>query len=525
VKLRLIGGEMPVWSDLDGNHGPGPVRGQVLAPLLATASGRTLVAGPHDPALIDALPADDLTLLVRGVPDAEALAARYADRPGVTVCCGGPEKLAAEPPYDTVVALDGLARLSSVEGVELAWGEAFGLLLAALRPGGRLLLAVENFLGLHRLVALQAEVTDSDWVVAGEHDPSRPAGLARVLARLGGAGLDVARTYAAYPAPTAPTVLLGGEILADEELRGFLEATLGRACIPLRDVLTDPGRLAVGALRHGAAAALAPAWVMLARRAPDTADAPPAGEPAAEVAPPEALVAGGPDRYDIRRRPAGGWTRRRDGIAEIEAVPRGRTLESLLIEACLRRDLPTVRELLGAWQEGAAGGVAADQVIVGADRTLTALVPAGQPAAAVRAFATTLIGGGWAHPWPAPADEDDLTLTLAAMAGRELDPAALAAVAGDGPDRPARDRPDARAFRELAATRDRLARELAEARAKALWYEQMLTSRENSLNRAERIIELLSGSGPARAGRALVGGMRAARGTARAAARRVRPRG
>ncbi|MBM0238396.1 hypothetical protein JNW88_16815 [Micromonospora sp. ATA32] len=53
MNVRLIGGEMLVWSDLDGSHGPGPVRGSVLAPLLAATGGRVLIAGPHDPALVD----------------------------------------------------------------------------------------------------------------------------------------------------------------------------------------------------------------------------------------------------------------------------------------------------------------------------------------------------------------------------------------------------------------------------------------------------------------------------------------
>jgi len=523
VNPRLIGGEMPVWSDLDGRRGPGPTRGSALVPLLAAATGRTLIAGPHDPALIDAAPADDLTLLVRGVPDAEALTARYADRPGVTVCCGGLEKLDLKPPYDTVVALDGLARLSSVEGAQLAWGEAFELLVAALRPGGTLLLAVENFLGLHRLVALPSEETDSDWVAVGEHDQTRPAGLARVRDRLGSAGLYVARTYAAYPAPTAPTALLGAEILADEGLRGFLEATLGAACRPVENVLTDPGRLAISALRHGAADELAPAWLMLAQR-----DGTGPVQRAAGGDLPEAVVATGPEGYDIRWHPADGWIRSRHGLAEVEALPRGRTLEDLLIGGCLGRDLSAVRELLRAWQAGPVAGVPADQVIVASDGSLAALVPAGEPEAALRDLAATVIGGGFAHPWPAPADETDLALTLAAMAGREPDPAALATLAvraGDDGNRPdARSRPDARAFRELAIARNRLVRELAEARAKMLWYEQMLTSRENSLKRSQRIIELLSGSGPARAGMALVGGIRVARRTARAVVRRVRPR-
>jgi len=155
---ELIGGEMSVWSDLDGTHGPAPAGDPSLFPLAGVVSGRTLVAGPHDPALIDAIPAGEITLLVRGVPDAEALAARYASRAGLTICCGSLEKLTATPPYDTVVALDGLDRLLTTEAADLTWDETLTHLLSLLRPQGRLLLRVENMFGVHRLLALPPEV-------------------------------------------------------------------------------------------------------------------------------------------------------------------------------------------------------------------------------------------------------------------------------------------------------------------------------------------------------------------------------
>lgn len=491
---RLIGDEMVDWSDLDGTHGPGPVRGAALRRLAGTATGRTLIAGPHDPELIDTVPADDLTLLVRGIPDAEALAARYADRPGVTVCCGSLEKLAEAPAYDTVIALDGLWRLSSVEGAELSWQRAAELLRAALRPDGRLLLAVENVLGLHRLVALAPEPTDSDWMPVGEYDPTRPAGLPRLLARLEAAGLTVARAYSAFPAPLAPSALLGAEILADAHLSGVVAATLSRACVPTAELLADPRRLALTAVRQGAAATLAPAWVVLAQRG--TAE--PAGAP-------EAVLADG----EIRRDEHGRWLRYQDGAGH--RLPAGDTLEYLVIAACLRRDMPAVRELLRGWQSGPAAEVPADQVVVGPDGDHTALVPAGPAGAALRGLADTLMAGGFPHPWPTPADENDLALTLATMAGRDLTPVAPAVPAGR--------RPDAQAFRELAATRDRLARQLAEARAKAEWYEETLAGRDNELGQARHTIEDLTAHGPARLGRALMGGARAARHSVRGLAR------
>jgi hypothetical protein len=490
MSARLIGAEMVAWSDLDGAHGPGPARGAALAAVAGTARGRTLVAGPHDPSLIDAVAVEDLTVLVRGVADAETLAGRYADRLGVTVLCGGLEKLATTEPYDTVVALDGLARLSSVEGTELGWAEAFELLLGVLAADGSLLLSVENLFGLHRLVALHRDLTDSDWVVSGDHDRGRPLGLARVRARLAGAGLELTSWYAAYPQPVAPALLLGEALLGDERVRGFVEASLSKAGTPREPVLSDPGRLAVDALRHGVAAELAPAWIVAARRG---------HAPAVPL--PDGLVASGATAKPL----------------DAAALPSGRTLADLLLGACLRRDLPAVRELLGAWQAGAAAGVGADQVVVGPDGSLHGLVAAGAPAGALRSFAATLINGGYAHPWPAPTGIDDLALTLAAMTGRELDPAEFA-------DLPPAEEPNVSAYRELAAERDRLTRELAEARAKMQWYEEMLTSREFYLNRANRIVELLTDKGPARAGKALIGGAKAARHGVRVVVKKIKPR-
>jgi hypothetical protein len=484
---RLIGGEMLLWSDLDGTHGPGPVRGTTLTPLLAAVTGRTLVVGPHDPALLaavtDRTPAvgppdppppraetsDDLTLLVRGLPDAEALSA------SCSVLCGGPAKLAAEPPWDTIVALDGLGRLGSAEVPELPWGEAFEQLLAVLRPGGTLLLGVENFLGLHRLVTVPPAPTDSDWVPVAAHDETRPAGLAAVQARLAAAGLTISRTYAAFPSPVTPTALLSTELLADDSAQGYIEAVLSSACTPLDDVLTDPRRLAIDAARHRAAADLAPGWIFVAHRN-------------ATVDPgPEALLPTGP---------AG-------------PIPAGRTLESLLLTAALKRDLPAVRALLTTWQSGPAAGVPAGQLIVTADDSQVALAatatpharPAtGTPEAALHDFAVTVLSGGFAHPWPAPSDPADLTSTLATMAGVELNPAAIPAAC----PRPS--------MQDLIADRDRLTRQLAEARARDDFQERTIADRDFALRRARQINALLSTTKPARA---LLAGARLAHRTVR----------
>ncbi|GIM91200.1 hypothetical protein [Paractinoplanes toevensis] len=528
---ELIGGEMTAWSDLDGNHGPAPAAGAEWGPLLGTATGHTLVAGPHAPALIDAIPAGQLTLLVRGVPDAESLAARYATRPGVTIRCGSLEKLSGA--YDTVVALDGLDRLLTTESAGLTWDETLTQLLSLLRPRGRLVLRVENGFGLHRLLALPPTPADTEWVGPDGH--TRPTGPDAVRARLSAAGVPVVRDYAAYPG-----ALLGGEILADQALRGFLEATLTAAPAPSPAQLAEPARLITGALRHGLADALAPAWVFVAGPGPAgpealIAAAPPPGVAAApavhagprasaagsagaagsgDVAASAAGSAGVAGSGDVAagaeevRRDAGSRWVRGGGVP----VPLGRTLEDLLVEAARRRATPVVRELLTAWQQSPAAGVPAGQVVVGADGVHRGLVPAGRPVEALRRLAATLIAGGDTHLWPSPADEAELTALLAGMTGRELDPR----------DAPAAPRPGVTSIRELTIVRDRLERELADARAQHEFYERQIAFRDHELKRLRRHNAVLSATVPGRAANTLVGGLKAGRRAVRAVVRRTR---
>nr|WP_221377258.1 hypothetical protein [Actinoplanes polyasparticus] len=476
----LIGGEMLLWSDLDGSRGRGPVSGDALGFLLSQPFGRTLVAGPHAPELLEALPPAQVTVLARGAADAELLATR-----GLTVVCGSLEKMAAVPAYDTVIALDGLDRLHSAEAEPHSWTETLDLLLAVLKPGGRLLLGVENLFGIHRLTALPATPTDAEWTVPDDHDPQRPAGHARLLSHLARRGLHVQRDYAAYPGLSSPTVLLSREIQADAALAGALEAAVATAVQPTTDVLIDPVRLATAAVRNGLATALAPAWVVVAHRDPGTT---------ADAALPDAVINGREFRL-----PAAG-------------LPRGRTLEDHLLAAAQRRDLPTMRDLLTTWQSSPSAGVPAAQIVLGDNAELTALAPAADPLTALRAFAASAIAGGFAPLWPIRADEAELTAVLAGMTGRELEPSEV----------PPADKPGAHAVGDLLADRDRLTRELSEAKAKHEWYEQMLLRREAELKRVRQMNALLSATVPGKAATTLVGGLRAGKRAMRSVVRRTR---
>lgn len=479
ANLHLIGGEMMAWSDYDTGRGRPPVRGEVFAPALTALirpGARVLVAGPHDLALIELVvrARAEVVCLLRSLSDAQALARRYAAEKRVSVLCGGLEKVGPAETFDAIVALDSLDRLSSIEGVDVAWGEAFDLLLQALRPDGSMLLAVENFLGLHRLVDLPpayADSTDAAWTPTGEFDPTRPAGLEATLARLGASGLDVDTVYAAYPTPTAPTLLLTREALrGDAALHGYLDGTVATACAKGyagRPVLSDPRRLASTALRQAAGTALAPMWVLLARRA----GASPLVDDGAAPQVPAIVVADGTVGepwhvlYEIDPSPGGAWTRRliapapgasanRPSTVEHAAVrrvpaalegsvPAGRTLEERLLSACLKRDLTGLRELLTSYHSWLtaqeSGGIlperfafaTVENVVVTADDGFELLDPswhASRPlptdvalVRSLRRFAVSLLVGGFAHPWPSTLDANALTVMLAAMAGLNVD--------------------------------------------------------------------------------------------------------
>ncbi|MEU4624597.1 hypothetical protein AB0G04_32070 [Actinoplanes sp. NPDC023801] len=484
----LLGGEMPHWSD----HSP--AGGVPLRELAGSAHGHVLVVGPHDPALVDAIPARQVTVLVRGVPDAEELAARWVDRPGVQVCCGSLDKLAAVPAYDTVVALDGLDRTGSTEAADLPWPAALDRLLAVLRPGGRLLLSVTNPVGLNRLYAGALPPDDSAWAPFSRETPAGPGA---VRDHLRAAGLEPLRAYAAYPAPQSPTVLLSEDALNDPQLHGYLTTALRRAGLPGGPLLADPRPLADDLLRHGLAVPLAPAWIVVAAR------------PGHRPAPlPDGLVADG----HLLRTP-GGW------LAGGVPVAAGECLHDVLLAAARSGDRPSFRALLTAWQSGVHADVPADAIVISPDGTLhappptppaapaAALAAASAPAAApaLSQLAAAMHAEGLSHLWPA----DDIGQLLAAMAGHSEIP-------------PAVPRATPETLRELTAAHDLLARRLDEAKTQLIWYEQRTATLQSELNRAHRIITVLKATPGGRAATAVLAGARRGRRLATAALRRLR---
>ncbi|WP_305785793.1 class I SAM-dependent methyltransferase [Symbioplanes lichenis] len=443
MTVRMLGGEMADWSDADPAGGPAY---SFLMSALPTG-GRVLVAGPHSGDVIEALRAySEVTCLVRSQPDAEALSAT-----GVSVLCGDIAKL-PDDQYDLVVALDGTRRLCSVESPQYDWAGSVQALRRALRPGGALLLAVENELGVHRLVdrtTATAGHTDADWQPVGEYDESRPGTPARLREQLGANGLSVAWSATAWPLPAAPT------LIADESrLRygpaGALSAAIASAvatAYAAKPVLSDPRRLAATAVRAGLGPELAPVWLVLAFEGT-----------APQVSLPAAVLGDGP----------------------MPPLPDGRLLEELLLAACLRHDLPALRRLLSAWVTQLPGQTA-DNVLVDGS-SLVPLFAAPDESDVIRRFAAVVLGGGYDHPWPAAGDVDTLSAILRTAAG--LEPGPL-------PSGDALPPPDS--LREHEERVRRLEEQLADAGERIRHTEAELAKREGALRKAQLQIDLFSG--------------------------------
>ncbi|BAL85638.1 hypothetical protein AMIS_4180 [Actinoplanes missouriensis 431] len=470
--IRMIGGEMPEHAEQRA-----PVGGELYRHLLGRlpTGTRVLVAGPHHTGLLDTL-ADGrtVTCLVRSQPDAEALADR-----GFTVLCGTLAKITDTDRYDVVVALDGTSRLCSPEGPQLDWAEAVRVLKRALRPGGTLLLTVENELGVHRLVdpgtvtALTSAATAAEWRPLGEFGtaPGRPD---RLAAALGAEGLPVSGLAAAWPSQAEPSLLVTPETLRYGPLDALAALASGAVATAYQGkaVLSDPRRLASAAVRRGLGAELAPAWLAVAQLA---------GRPTPVVpVPPVSYLRGG------------------TVVAGTGSLPAGRLLEELLLTAALGHDLPALRRLLTGWT-AALPAATADNVLVEDDRyTLLDESRPEQPDALAR-FASTLTLGGYAHPWPAITDVARLTEVLAGAAGLEAAPPAPEPAAAPG----------SRRDHEQQLTD--LRRRLADAEARGSFFETELEKRDAELGRAKVQIAAFSGSFAYRAAKAGLGIARKAR--------------
>ncbi|MFI9589569.1 hypothetical protein [Nonomuraea sp. NPDC052265] len=524
--VRLIGGEMLLWSDLSNVAGVTDWRGAALELVgrMIPATGRVLLVGPHPQLLVDDVVgrAAETAVLLRSYPDACALGERH---PELAVHCGRLDVFDADEPYELVLALDGLLRTHSAEAPAAAWIESLHALSALVAPGGRLVLGVRNDLGVDRFIEARPadrEGGDDQWAPHG-FDPSYPSGPGALDGALEAAGLSVERCYAAYPGRQAPRALLAREALAfdlPEAVTFPLSARGGD-----RMLVADPLRLTRLVFRHRLGEELAPLWLAVATRPPspprpasppldDAAsaslrtphaegsadepcgefDAPPAtwdAEGAVEL--PLGLIEEGAVVHELTRA---GARRLPDGAER--PVPAGRVVEEILVEACAREDTKAVRELLSAlaaWLEADGGPcVTADGLVHDGER-FAAIVQTAAPAVPPEPrvvlcrilwrFAVRLLAAGHHHPWPWPLEADQLTLTLCGMAGRPCDQGDLdLARKFDAELGHPAEQADPPTYRDLLGARDRLADQLTAALARVSRLETKLSYRERELVRA-----------------------------------------
>ncbi|MFB9236715.1 hypothetical protein ACFFWC_14330 [Plantactinospora siamensis] len=558
-RVRQVGGEMYSWTDWDPERGPRIPGGTALLRLmseLATGRSAVLVAGPHDPALLRALirTGAAVSCLVRAVPDAERIAAEFPD---VTVWCGVVSKVDHGGPFDLIIAADGLDRLASTEGDQQSPDDLLHGLAGLLAPRGVLALTHPNLLGLQHLVELEPGRqyrSDTAWYPVSEHDDLRPASLAELRARMRAHGLEPAWGYGAFPAAHRPDVLVADRVTGDtgSPLRAPLAAALFAALTDAyagTAVLQDPRPLLERALRVGAVATLAPRWLVLAHPADAEGVAVPRHD----------LVVGHEDGYvyeiaatDRRLRlsvlaPATAGRQRGAlrGVADpgpVADLAPGRVFEEQLLGLCARHDLVGLRAALAGYvswvQDHAVDGRVSGPVALAGTYDLVATDAGFWPmparwepidavpvdvvvARALWGFAARLITMNRPHPWDLTASAAELTVGLAATAGRtlrdgdldaalDLEAAVRAAEEDLTPGEAAERRAalaevrtetagvDLRGYRELADARWREEYDVTHLRELMEWTEQTIRGRDRALSLLDQEMQLYRGTKTAR---------------------------
>jgi hypothetical protein len=570
--IQLIGGEMLQWSDVSGDSGRLPVRGEVLTALIGRAvpqDAKVLIAGPHDARLVRLLldRAQQVTCLIRSVPDGEQLVELDGGRGRLRVICGSVDRLGPGEPFDAIVALDGLDRLTSPDSTTYLWADLLAALAGRLAPEGVLLLSLENELGIHRLSEAdlpELRRGDELWGIPQGEDPTCPADAARFEAALAALELRDTRSYAVFARPMTPTALLAVDAVErnisaagrlDQKLGTVIDAACGQGSGE-RFLLGDPRRLAATAARGGLAARLAPAWIAVTRRSGAALDLP------------DVLMADGSENplwsavAALDETAPGRWTRRpaddeqpsrahgrvvRELSRLAGPVPDGTLVEQLVLTGLRRHDLPGVRRLLREFTEwltkqqtdgmlpGAAVFATLENVVYEDGRftvadpswELSEPVPVETVLARVlRHFSVRLVAGGHDHPWPSGLDLDDITASLHGMAGHPAGEKLLfqgirleAEIKSEliGTADPSQDRLEValargdvagmadrpHAYQELLASQALMAAELRSVHSRAKWAERKLVQTEKKLKQTRKTLGDVRGSATFKTVRAL----------------------
>ncbi|MFC6714763.1 hypothetical protein [Branchiibius cervicis] len=543
----VIVGDMIAWSDLSELTAPGATAAVVERLVAGSAPQTVLLAGPRAGLLLPQLPTTArIDVLTRSLDDVRTLEILGGMHSRVSYFCGGFLDFDPERHYDLVVALGGPQRLLSPDRTGLTIGETINRLSEVLTEDGVLVTDLANELGLTDLVrAVPDPQTEEDvaWWIGADGFSERATYARERDGLLAAAGLTCHSTYAALPNLDAHNLLVSRDIATDA---GRVEAVRAVAAqvttqelteLPvLRDVHATLDRVtAAGQLDD-----LAPAWLIVAGKSPATRTA----------LPDVVYVETGPTRWTQRLVLEGDSVTRSwsDGgqdadRSEVDLTrtlqvefPVGVTLETRLRSAAATRQQSAIRPLVrryAEWLEDASAwptDVAAQRVFATPDNVLMSddgltlldrtwsragIVSAGDTLVrGLRTFATRLLATGGAHPWRVGVTPDELTVTLAAMAGFSVTPADIARVANTSAHiratllgtpgmadelleldlesgRHARDLPaaDQAGYRELLTRLRAGSSEMRQKDGQIAWLEGTLRHRDRYIRRLEKTIE------------------------------------
>lgn len=300
---------------------------------------------------------------------ARAAAARCRDLPTVEVVCGDIDDFEDDDGFD-LVCLVGVLEYAGAGGRPTDPESFLHRAVRHLRPGGSLLVAIENQLGLKYLLGFDEDHLGRPWVGIEGY----PAGIGvrtfsrrRLAALLESCGLDHQRWFYPFPDYKMPTAIVADAAYREPDAASFVDhvagdPTAGHGAAPVP--LCDHRRAHRVALEAGLGRELANSFLVLASAgAPDHGAEPDPGTLAW-------LFGGSRRRRWIRHqvvesnatgrrirsvgRDDGGLSRSEawlsQRLAKDEAYIAGGTVLDAALEACRGRDADALRTTLVAWR-------------------------------------------------------------------------------------------------------------------------------------------------------------------------------
>jgi SAM-dependent methyltransferase len=301
---------------------------------------------------------------------ARAAAVRCRDLANVEVVCGPLERFEDAGGFDLVCIVGVLEYAASKAGLETGHQDFLNRAAKLVQPGGALLLAIENQLGVKYLLGYGEDHLGLPWIGIEDYPGGggvRTFSRSRLRAMLEAAGLTRHRWYYPFPDYKLPTVVLADPIYREDRAADLVDQLVrqpARIDDEARALLCDDRRAHRVLVEAGLGPEVANSFLVLA----STDDAEPTMAP-------DPSVLGWRLGDDRRRR----WQRflelRRDGTelrieatfpagggdtdtaewlihdpAKNDTYVIGSTLEEMVVEACEKGDAASLKDALCSWR-------------------------------------------------------------------------------------------------------------------------------------------------------------------------------